>query len=165
PLQPHWEFEAHLTGSSHTGNLRAYLTGSYKAKLAEVCKGTNSAYYVYESARFFEATMQNHTLYVKAKEEGKAVSNYAPHCPFLPVKKDSSAHKAQMRLISTITYKCNGCKKAKEKTCLPTNLTNACNVWNHFTNDEEEEASSPLSALQVILDKEDKDNDDDDDDE
>ncbi|KFY94985.1 hypothetical protein V500_02990 [Pseudogymnoascus sp. VKM F-4518 (FW-2643)] len=83
-----------------------------------------------------------------------------------------------MRLISTITHKCNGCKKAKEKTCPPTNPTDACDVWNHFTDDEEEEASSPLSAPQVISDErlplaapqvisdeEDKDDDDDDDDE
>ena len=35
---------------SHTGNLRAHLTGSHKAKLAEVRKGTNSAHHVRESA-------------------------------------------------------------------------------------------------------------------
>ncbi|OBT64202.1 hypothetical protein VE03_06837 [Pseudogymnoascus sp. 23342-1-I1] len=131
---------------SHTGNLRAHLTGSHKAKLAEVRKGTNSAHHVRESARFFEATMRNHTLHVKAKEEGKAVSDYgdddatntpqkekprprvAPRRPFLPVKKDA---------------------------CPPTNPTNACDVWNHFTDDEEEEASK------VISDDEDEDDDDD----
>lgn len=57
---------------------------------------------------FFEATMRNHTLHVKANKEGKAVSDYgdddatntpqkekprprvAPRRPFHPVKKDGS---------------------------------------------------------------------------
>ncbi|KFY93380.1 hypothetical protein V498_04462 [Pseudogymnoascus sp. VKM F-4517 (FW-2822)] len=140
------ELVGEVTFRLHTGNLRAHLTGSHKAKLAEVRKGTNSAHHVRESARFFEATMRNHALHVKANAEGKAVSDYgdddatntpqkekprprvAPRRPILPVKKDGSAHKGQMRLISTITHKCNGCKKAKEKTCPPTEPTDACDV-------------------------------------
>ncbi|OBT81236.1 hypothetical protein VE02_10250 [Pseudogymnoascus sp. 03VT05] len=123
------------------------------------------------SARFFKATMQNHTLHVKANEEGKAVSNYsdddatstpqkekprphvAPRRPFVPVKKDGSAHKGQMRIISTITHKCKGCKKAKEKICPPTKPTDDYDVWNYFTNDKDGE------------DEDDKYNEDDEDDE
>ncbi|OBT90097.1 hypothetical protein VE02_02520 [Pseudogymnoascus sp. 03VT05] len=166
--RPHWEFE----GSPH------WLS---QGQLAEVRKGTNSAHHVRESAKFFETTMRNHDLHVKANAPGKAVSDYgdddatntpqkekphprvAPRRPFLPVKKDGSAHKAKMRQVSTITHKCNGCKKAKEKICPPTTPTDACDVWNFFTDDEMEEeekeeiVSSPLSATQTISDDEDED--------
>ncbi|KFY20416.1 hypothetical protein V493_07684, partial [Pseudogymnoascus sp. VKM F-4281 (FW-2241)] len=118
---------------SHTGNLRAHLTGSHKVKLTEVRKGTNSAHHVRETCRFFEATMRVHDLHTTANARGEELEELAdddalktpqkektrqpvvPRRPIAPRKKDGTVNKARMKAIANITVKCQGCRQAKEK--------------------------------------------------
>ncbi|KFX85960.1 hypothetical protein V490_09299 [Pseudogymnoascus sp. VKM F-3557] len=142
---------------STTGNLRAHLKLSHKLLLAEVRKGTNSAEHVRQNARFFERTMRNHDHHVAALASGQPVDQFmdtpepptpvkdkpiarqAPRRPDVPLKKDNTPNKSRMRALSTVTHKCQKCRALKRKVCPPDNRL-PCDVWDYFTEDEDEES-------------------------